>query len=902
MTWRLHDREALQADRAMHTACGGKGLSLLRLVDWGLPVPPFLVLPATAVASWLEPLSDRIAARLKATDLDDPAQCEDAAKTIGGWILDHPMDPALAADTLARCRDRFGPGYRCAVRSSAMTEDGGKDSFAGQLDTYLHVGEADLLERMRACIASLYGARTLHYRHRRGLAAQEEGIAVVVQQMVPAARAGVVFSMNTGGNLNEIVVAAAYGLGEGVVADRADSDHYFIARDSRRIHRAVTVKDTRLDPDPAAPWGLRAVPVTGEQRAAAVLSDEEVRRLADLALDLERRQGCPQDIEFAFDATGTLFLLQARPITTLDMAASADWVILDNANIIESYPGVTLPLGFDFARLAYRHVFAGAARAFGIPAGWIARHAEVFENLLAHLNGRVYYRLDNARRIMTQVLTSVASQRAWQDFLGLASLPWPITRPGIAVQIRSGLRLLRLVVGYRRNNHRLASVFQAELHGLRRFVDDIDRQETAAIWSFFEQRSASLFAAWAPTIVNDYFAMKFHDLLRRQLATLPGADAELGNDLLCGIEGLASEAPFLALLSLKRRIKADPALQSLFTRPAAEVAARINQGDAAVPPEFRDAWADYLREFGDRTLEELKLERPTLRMRPDLLASLMQNQLASPHDADSLRERQRAIRTAAEGRLDKALRRRPLRRWIMGRLLTRARQAVRDREAMRINRARAFGTVKEMFHALGRRMQAAGLLDNPDDVFTLRLDELRAFARDANHGDRRALVTVRRREAAAQSAYQDMPDRLIFPPGQEPDLRHYARAGHEDGDDGPVRRQGLGVSRGMVEAATLALDAPELSQRVSGQILVTRMTDPGWVFLMTQAAGIIAEKGSLLSHTAIIGRELGIPTVVGVKGATSWLRDGGHVRLDGGTGTVERLVTPSVITASETAA
>ncbi len=370
---------------------------------------------------------------------------------------------------------------------------------------------------------------------------------------------------------------------------------------------------------------------------------------------------------------------------------------------------MTLPLGFDFARLAYRHVFAGAARAFGIPAGWIAANASVFEHLLAHLNGRVYYRLDNARRVTSKVLTSVASQRAWQDFLGLASLPWPITRPGMGARVRAVGRLTRLALGYRRNNRRLAAAFQSELHGLRAFVDSIDGQETATIWSFFETRAAALFAAWAPTIVNDYFAMKFHDLLRRQLDRLCGAGAGLGNDLLCGIEGLPSEGPILALLAMKRRIKEDTVLQDLFARPAAEVAARLADGDAAVPDDFRQAWTDYLREFGDRTLEELKLERPTLRMRPDLLASMVQNQLANPHDADTMRKRQRVIRSAAERRLAGALSNRPVRRWIIGLLLARARQAVRDREAMRINRARAFGAVKEMFHALGRRMQAQGL-------------------------------------------------------------------------------------------------------------------------------------------------------------------------------------------------
>ena len=880
--WLLRDMNELRTDAAARASCGGKGRSLLQLTDWDLPVPPFLVLPSDAVAAWLEPLREQIRTRLLATDLDDAVQCADAASQIGGWIAEHPVD---ASDTLARCAAFFGAGYRCAVRSSASAEDGDKDSFAGQLDSYLNVAEDDLLERMRACVASLYGARALHYCHRRRLTPGEEGIAVVVQLMVPAARAGVLFSMNAGGNLNEIVVAAAYGMGEGVVGDRADADHYFIARDSRRIHRCVAHKETRLEPDPDRAWGLRSVPVAPEKRAAAVLCDAELLRLADIAMNLERRQGCPQDLEFAFDGSGALFLLQARPITTL--GALGDLVILDNANIVESYPDVTLPLTFDFARLAYRHVFTAAARAFGIPAAWIADNAEVFEHLLGHLNGRVYYRLDNARRATSQVLVSVASQRAWQDFLGLASLPWPIRVPSPAEQLRAAFRLLRLAAFYGRNNRRLAEAFETELRDMRAFVDGIEAQDSASIWSFFETRSAALFAAWAPTIVNDYFAMKTHDVLRRQLAGLSGTDATLVNDLLCGIDNLASKDPFLKLLAMKRRIQRDAGLAALFARPAAEVAARIAKGD--VPDDFRRDWNDYLRAFGDRTLEELKLERPTLRMRPDLLANMVQNQLSNSHDADTMHHRQRAIRDAAEARLEQALRRRPVRRWLIGKLLGRTRQAVRDREAMRINRARGFGTVKEMFHALGRRMQALGLLDAPEDVCALRLTELRAFARDADLSDRRVLVAARRREAAAQTAY-DMPDRLIFPVGHQLDLRHYAKT-NASGDDtaDTILRQGLGVSRGVVEAATLVLDSPELSQRISGQILVTRMTDPGWLFLMTQSGGIISEKGSLLSHTAIIGRELGIPTVVGVKGATAWLRDGARVRLDGGAGTVEKL-------------
>lgn len=892
LAWPLFDPDwpaDAEHDATLAATLGGKGRSLVRMHGWGLPVPAFLILPAPAIAAWLKPLRGRIEAALAGLSGDDAAAVARAAQTIAALIEALPLPAPLAETLVAACHQRFGAGFRVAVRSSAALEDGSADSFAGQFDSFLYVDETALAERVRACIASQYNARVLHYRLLRGIGAGtagwDNGMAVVIQRMVDAARAGVMFTMNVGSNFNESAIVAAYGLGEGVVADRADTDHFFVARDSGRCYARLGEKRVRLDFDPVR-GAVAEGPVAAGLHHAAVLDEAQLRRLSALGQRLEELYGQPQDVEFAFDAAGTLYLLQSRPITTLAGIDGDALVILDNANIIESYPGITLPLTYDFARRAYQGVFTAAARAFHLPEAFIRSNEALFANLLGYLNGRIYYQLHHARRIMEQVITSRAGRRAWQAFIGLSTLPWRSRTPPWRQRLRSLAVLAYLLVTYRRRNRRLFALFAARLAAIRAFVARLPDHDAAAIYRFFEHHADALFEAWAPTIVNDYFAMRSHALLERLVEGV-GGDAELTNDLLCGIADVESEQPVIRLLELKRQVLADADLHALFRQEPAAIVARLPQ---VAPAPFLRQWAEYLERYGDRTLEELKLERPTLRMAPQLLAGLLRNQLDHPISHADLRRRQATVLEGAEQRLAALLRGRPLRRHLLGWVLGRAREAVRDRENMRINRARAFGAVKEMFHALGERMCAVGLLAAPADVYALRLEELRRFALEGAREPLQERVAAVRRAVEEQAGY-DMPDRIIHQAGVPPDLSHYRKAAGGEAAAGatPGRLHGIGVSRGEAEGDALVLEAPTLAQRVDGQILVTRMTDPGWVFLMTQAAGIVSEKGSLLSHTAIVGRELGIPTVVGVEHATRLLRNGDRLALDGAAGTVTLL-------------
>lgn len=298
---------------------------------------------------------------------------------------------------------------------------------------------------------------------------------------------------------------------------------------------------------------------------------------------------------------------------------------------------------------------------------------------------------------------------------------------------------------------------------------------------------------------------------------------------------------------------------------------------------FRDAVTAHVQAFGDRTLHELKLETPTLGDEPQQVIGQLRGLLASDRSLDALERREAEVRAAAEGRVAAALG--GPKAWALGFVLKHTRASVRFREDLRLARSRAFGMVKRIFRRLGRLLAEAKLLPAADDVFLLTVEEVvgtvRGCATTRNLG---ALVELRRAEQE---------DHRLSDPTPRVRTRGIVYALPFSQVRVPATARdlvGMGCAPGRVRARARVVHDPAAAEPVAGEILVARQTDPGWVFLMVTAAGLVVERGSLLSHTAIIGRELGIPTVVGVPGATSRIRTGDLVKLDGEAGTV-RLVT-----------
>ncbi|HEX5762579.1 MAG TPA: phosphoenolpyruvate synthase [Solirubrobacterales bacterium] len=299
---------------------GGKGANLGELTAAGLPVPPGFVIGAPAYALFRDDagLRARIADRLAGIDVEDTAALGEAADAVRAAIEHEPLpDPLATAIREAYLRLGQGdPEAPVAVRSSATAEDTESASFAGMNETLLNVRGADaVLAAVRRCWSSLFGARTVYYRAKRGFSQAEMDIAVVVQRQIAAARAGVMFTIDpASGAADRLVVEASFGLGEAVVSGSVSPDRYVVRKDGLEItSREVRRKELAIEPVPDGGTVTRAL--SGDEAERAVLSDAEIRRLAELGMRIEGHYDSAQDTEWAIDEGGSIWMLQSRPVT-----------------------------------------------------------------------------------------------------------------------------------------------------------------------------------------------------------------------------------------------------------------------------------------------------------------------------------------------------------------------------------------------------------------------------------------------------------------------------------------------------------------------------------------------------------------------------------------------------------
>ncbi len=828
-----------------------KAANLKTLAEDGFPVPRFWVLSLRKIENLLEPVRGQFEELRAALRVADEKEWSTRSAAIRELLMALKIPPEELTSIKQQCIELFGSDYEVAVRSSAIHEDKTEASFAGQMETYLHVKESGLEDKIKACLASAYSVSAIRYRKLAGFDPADGRMEVIIQTMIFAEKSGVIFTVNPNGNLNETAVVAGLGAGEGVVSGIAETDHYFIDRTNQSIRQKT---------------------FSGE----AILEGSELLGLFEFGQKSEALFDQPQDLEFSIDLQGKVWVLQSRPITGIPYD---DLKILDNSNIIESYPGITLPLSFSFARNGYEQVFRGCARPFGISDNDLDERQEALSNLITHLNGRVYYRLDNWYRIMSLVMTSEKQLKEWENNLGIRKSESRNIRVGYRKKLKSAGVVLKLLLTHRKLNSQFYRDFEKSYARLQEAASK--DWPSDRLFSFYKEKANILFRAWAPTQVNDFIGFRAFSALQQKLAQIGFKEEEnLANDLMCGMQGVESEQPMLKLLEMKKMIKSEKDLCELFTSiPPAGVLEQIQQ------PEYRSFKRHfdlYLDKYGDRTLEELKLETPSLRQQPEQLVRRIQQHLDTPHSVESFRQRQFRIREGAEQRLKAKL---PFYRpgsWVVRLLIHMSRYGLRNRENMRLARTRSYGVVKDIFQIIARRMAAEKALTAPADIFYLDHSDVEEYCRGKVKSDFRKKVDARKAEFE-QYQHLEMPNRVIYF-GDEPPYFEGTSVGKEGM---PGNYKGIPVSRGKVEAPVVVLHQPNEEVDVKDKILVTRMTDPGWLFLMSQAKGLISEKGSLLSHTAIVGRELGLPTIVGVDHATQLFKSGQVIHMDGASGIIE---------------
>jgi rifampicin phosphotransferase len=888
------------------TPVGGKARALAAAERAGLPVPPwFAVLPA---AFTTEAFSDDLRLELTA-----------------------------AIEALASKTPESEPvPVTVAVRSSASDEDGSAHSFAGQLESFLFVAPADIEARIRDVWRSGLAERVVEYRRHHGLPLPPPVPAVIVQRMVTPRAAGVAFAADpVSGRRGIAVISAVAGIGEDLVSGKRDADTWQVDRTNTIVLRAIA-------------------------GAAASLADREVMAVAALARDASSHFGRPQDIEWAISESahadvnpaGTLYLLQSRPITTLAHAADPDGelAIWDNSNIVESYSGVTTPLTFSFASEIYQGVYRQFCRLMGVTDRVVAEEDDTFRNMLGLIRGRLYYNLLNWYRVLALLPGFTVNRKFMEQMMGVReslpeSLKITITPAAQRGKFLDALALARTLIGLLLNYVRLPRQIDRFTTRLNEALAPptiaLTDQRPDELAGAYRELRRKLLTRWDAPLVNDFFAMIFYGVLRQLTARwCNDTEGTLQNDLVGGEGGMVSAEPAQRMQAMARVAAKHP-----------ELAARLRAGSAGgddgalegmkaaidAVPEFRALVDAYLDKFGERCVNELKLESETLHDDPLPLFRAVGHLAAQP-SALAADTQANSLRAQARERTSRALAGHPLRRLAFNWVLRNARDRVRDRENLRLERTRLFGRVRRIFVEMGRRLNAVDLLDEPRDIFYLEVDEVLALAEGrATTTDLRGLVRIRRAEFAdyadRDSAKPAPADRFETRgmPYQGHDFQRAAATGQgaspgktggaglrgadgSQGSDGSMdggadagesaeraelrsgdarqggdERKGLGCCPGIVRGPVRVVFDPRTVPLDQRAILVAEHTDPGWIMIFPSATGVLVERGSLLSHAAIVARELGIPAIVSVPGVTRWLRDGDWVEMDGATGRVRRI-------------
>jgi len=867
---------------------GGKASSLRALTDAGVPIPSWFAVSPSACRDSL-PAAQREALKrgdLPAADLEDLAPARAVREALANAMSDTFAD---------------GDDLLLAVRSSAPEEDTAEHSFAGQLESFLFVPPSAVPTRVADVWRSAFRASVREYRRAQGLDGPPPLPAVVVQRMVTPSRAGVAFSADPStGRRGRCVVAAVQGVGTTLVDGTEDGDTFHVDREGRVVDRTIRRQHTahRLDRDAAS--GLRETTLIKENGEAPALSDDEAAEVAALARRVDRHFGRPQDIEWAW-ADGTLYLLQARPITELAGRPDPDAPlrVWDNSNIAESYSGVTTPLTFTFARKAYEAVYQSFLRVMRVPEATIDAHADTFRTMIGLIRGRIYYNLLSWYEVLA-LLPGFRFNRAFmEDMMGVSErLPDDLLpdREGASIgeQIADALRLvwsaLHLILYHFRIDDRIDRFYDLLDRTLDPPSPGLERMRLDELADYYRTLEEELLARWDVPIANDFFTMIFFGLSKRAVERWGGPAADRHNHLLTGHGAVVSTEPARRMREMAEAVTGDSALiDTLLTGSRQEIDAALDDR-----PALRAQYEEYLDRFSDRCLNELKLESPTLRDEPlslwrsvgALARRLRTEDLPAPGTTEQ------RMRDEAEAILDETLSGKPLRRWLTSWTLRHARERIAARENLRFERTRAFGVARRIFLEMGRRLTANDHLDAPRDVFYLEREELLGVIDGtASTTDLRTLVETRRAEFDAYRAAPAPPDRFRTRGAVHAyDLMPEPTADREEDEGaGGEAWSGIGCSPGTVRGPVRVVTDPRSATLDPDEILVADRTDPGWVTLFATATGLIVEHGSLLSHAAIVSREMGLPSVVSVPGIMDALEDGDVVEIDGQSGTIRRV-------------
>ena len=829
---------------------GGKAFNLIHMEKIMVNVPRWFVLTTDCFEAFLgDNLSEYLNILKNYSD-------EDRDK-----ILDLIKNIEFSTDLKQQIREEikrcFEPNDLLAIRSSAVDEDSKAYSFAGMMESYLEVPADDaVFDCIKKCYLSCFSERVMKYRDSNNLINPDIRIAVIIQKMITADYAGVVFTSNPQtNNPDEVLISVVNGTGEKLVSGDCNSSDYVLDIAGEIVRRSE---------------------VDG-----VCVSDILLKSLQKHALEIEKSFSprLAQDIEFCIK-NDVIYFLQSRSITTHShIDKNAFRTILDNSNIIESYSGVTTPLTYSFAREVYAKVYNQTLKHFYIKQEAIDEIQYDLQHMLLFYENRIYYRLNGWYRMTSLYPGYKSNKKYMENMMGVKVSLNESQRQAKTRLIRIYLHCLVSTLRIKKDSESFKEHFEKITRPY--YKKDFDGFSNQQLLNIYHTVEAQILDKFTVPITNDMATMVVFGILTDWVKKLPVENSEgVISDILSKQGQVESVGQTLDLFDIVRNIKADASLVNVFisedytsiweaVRNHTEISVQIDS---------------YILHYGARTMDELKLETETMFEKPELLLEMIKQYLIIENDL-SVYQSSELDDESKEKKLYSCCG--ALKRPLLKLLVSVTKFFVRNRESLRLRRTYIYSIVRKIFLRMGANFVSQGILENTRDVFYLHKDEVFAFAKNGCNDIPTVRENVRKRKLEMEeNRTKTVYERMYFYGDVAADnmLPIYSRQEVKNDENSVL----TGVAGGgkVVIGRVKYVENPTDTD-VRGYILMAKRTDPGWTVLFPMAEAVIIERGSVLSHSAVVAREMGLTLVVGIRGLTDVIKDGMIVKVDGVNGTVE---------------
>ncbi|MBU7026704.1 MAG: hypothetical protein HXS48_07155 [Theionarchaea archaeon] len=822
-------------DRCTMELVGGKAFNLSKMAKKGFKIPEGFCITTRAYDYF--------------TNYNNISEDAEIADRIREGVI-----PPLLQDVVCSAYRTYLDGALCAVRSSSPLEDLKSTSFAGQYESFLNVtGESALLNAVKECWASLWSLSALEYRKRMEIKNENIKMAVLVQEMIPAAASGVLFTEDP------MVVECVWGLGDTLVGGKVTPDRVVVEKHTLKVkERTISHKQIMSKMNPCG--GIDEVEVPDPLKDTAVLDDDHILKLCTLGKKVEDLFGCPQDIEWAF-LNGTFALLQARPITVEKP------IVWSRANVAESHPGYVTYLSRnpedrpDDILLALLPLL----ERFGITdvpdiklREYIYGHAYLNMNVAADIIGKIP---GLSPDVVYQALGHSAEEVS-ESTLELSSM----------VKLLPGT--VRVILFFLNLPKRAKQVIPSSLD----LIEDIRHtnvQELTLkeldnlVWHMYHKNS-HVFQVHACTALG---AMGLFGLLQKMTARVGAAGIE---NTLMGLEGMSSSQLGVEMWKLAHHASRSTKISELILSGEKDILKELRHSEEGT--EFLKEFNQFLEKYGDRCSWEPELSMPRWEENPDFVLSMVANYLRSHADPVKTMEEHMRARQKVKDQLSKKVHN-PLEKVLIKKVLEKTEQYIVIRENLKTVLVKGISVLKILYVTIAEKLVDKGILENQEDIFYLKVTEVSDVIADNLEKRQVKRLIKERKKEKKECEHLDVPDVIIGNPPPIKDIQ-YTVTPRE-------KLEGTGCSPGVVTGKALVGCNPgECTGLKEGDILVAPVTDPGWSPLFVTAGGLVMELGGTLSHGVIIAREYGIPAVVGVKNATKIIKTGQVITVDGNKGLV----------------